>query len=415
MSTIAMMHYAGPPGIGGVEVTMQQHAQQLAHNGHHVQFVVGAGQSVDERVELLLNPLFGSRGTTIETANRKLAEGIIDGDFRSLVTVTRDALSVVLEHTDAILVHNILSLHKNLALTAALRELHDQGLLPPLIAWCHDFAWLDPLYQPDLHAGWPWDLLREPWPNVRYVVVSDERRTMFNELFGELAQPVEVIPPGIDLPGLLKLESDTHKLVERQNLLDAQPLLLLPARITRRKNIEQAVAIMGALLKQAPKAKLVVTGPPGPHNPSNAAYLAQLEELSKQHQATNAICFLYREYTNPDGSPKPVSDAMVADLYKLADGLLFPSSSEGFGIPILEAAIMGLPIFCSDIAPFRASAKEAALYFDPQGDPQVIAQQIFDSLVSDQRTRLRQQVRQTATWDAIYHRQIAPLLQAIKR
>src|SRR5207248_857763 len=103
------------------------------------------------------------------------------------------------------------------------------------------------------------------------------------------------------------------------------------------------------------------TGPPGPHNPTNAAYLAQLQALRHATGAGDSIVFLYEEYVDQHGQPLPVSDTMQSDLYRLADGLLFPSRSEGFGIPILEAGLVGIPIFCSDIAPFRESAGDAAI------------------------------------------------------
>ena len=142
-------------------------------------------------------------------------------------------LEEALAGTDVLMVHNVLSLHKNLALTAALRSLHDAGRAPAILAWCHDFAWRDPLYQPELHPGQPWDLLREPWPGVRYVVVSADRRGILAELLGIPASDIAVVTPGVDLAGILKLEADTAELVARHGLLEADPLLLLPARITR--------------------------------------------------------------------------------------------------------------------------------------------------------------------------------------
>lgn len=413
MPTVAILHYAGPPGIGGVEVTIQHHARLLANDGHHVRIIAGSGSANHTRVEVRLDPLFGSRGRVLERINAQLATGEISDEFRALIKQTREALTVALAGTDVLLIHNILSLHKNLALTAALRELHDQGQLGPIIAWNHDFSWHDPFYIGDMHPGWPWTLLRDPWPGVRYVAVSEDRRSIMADLLGCDPNAITVITPGVDLPGLHKLEADTVALVERHDLLDANPLLLLPARITRRKNIELAIAIVGALREYYPATRLVVTGPPGPHNPTNDAYLAQLEAIQRSSGANNAILFLYRAYADAQGQPLPVSDAMIADLYKLADGLLFPSISEGFGIPILEAGLNGIPIFCSDIAPFRASAGDAALYFDPTGDPHEIAARIAQVLTNDTRLVMRQRVRQQATWQAIYRRTIVPLLDEV--
>jgi glycosyltransferase involved in cell wall biosynthesis len=158
--------------------------------------------------------------------------------------------------------------------------------------------------------------------------------------------------------------------------------------------------------------RLVITGPPGPHNPANAAYLAELQQLRHATGAPESIIFLYERYSDAQGQPLPVSDAMVADLYRLADGLLFPSRYEGFGIPMLEAGLVGLPIFCSAIPPLQASAGDAAHYFALDANPAAIARTIAETLRSEPRTRLRQHIRTTATWAVRYQRDVAPLIDA---
>ena len=52
-------------------------------------------------------------------------------------------------------------------------------------------------------------------------------------------------------------------------------------------------------------------------------------------------------------------------LYARARAFVYPSTFEGFGMPVLEALAAGIPVACSDIPPLREVAGEAALYFDP--------------------------------------------------
>jgi mannosylglucosylglycerate synthase len=412
---IAILHYAGPPTVGGVEATMAAHARVMAADGHQVRLVVGRGGATPG-AEVLVEPDLGSRGPEIEAVAAELAAGSADAAFESLVARIAERLAQALAGVDVVLVHNVLTLHKNLALTAALHRLHSAGLAPRIVAWCHDFAWLDPLYTPELHEGYPWKLLRVPWPGVRYVVVSEDRRAMLAGLLGLHPEQIAVVTPGVDLGAFLKLEADTLELVRRLDLLTADPLLLLPARVTRRKNIELAVAITGALCAEIGpegfpyRPRLIVTGPPGPHNPANAAYLERLKALRGAVGGRDSVVFLYESYVDASGRPRPVADAMLADLFKLADGLLFPSRYEGFGIPVLEAGLAGIPIFCSDIPPFRATAGDAALFFDPEGAPEATAARIGAALAADRRADLRRRVRNAFTWDAIYRRDIAPLL-----
>ncbi len=53
------------------------------------------------------------------------------------------------------------------------------------------------------------------------------------------------------------------------------------------------------------------------------------------------------------------------ELYRTARGFVYPSTFEGFGMPVLEAMAAGVPLACSDIPVLREVAGECALYFDP--------------------------------------------------
>lgn len=410
MTAVAILHYAGPPYVGGVEITMAAHARALVADGRPARILAGRAGELGPGISVRTLPELGSRGELLEQVARELAGGVVSPGFHALTDRIATWLADALEGCGAVMVHNVLSLHKNLAFTAALRRLHDAGRLPRLLAWCHDFAWLDPLYTPELHAGYPWELLRQPWPGVRYVVVSEDRRAMLAGLLGLERAAIAVVTPGLDLAGFLKLEPETAELLGRFDLAAADPLLLLPARITRRKNIELAVAVVGALRRAGRDARLVVTGPPGPHNPANAAYLAELLAVRETTGAGAGAVFLYESFVDAAGQPRPVSDAMLGDLYRLADGLLFPSRYEGFGIPALEAGLSGIAIFCSDIPPLRATAGEAANYFGPDEPPETIAGRIAAALDGEPRYALRRRVRTSFTWDAIYRAEIRPLL-----
>jgi glycosyltransferase involved in cell wall biosynthesis len=409
MTCVAILHYAAPPIVGGVESTIYHHARLLAQSGHAVHVIAGRGEPFHPQVTFHHIPEVDSRHREVLAVGQALAEGQVPPSFAPLRDRLIDRLRALLRgDTDVCIVHNAITLHKNLPLTAALRRLADESVTH-FIAWCHDFAWQDTLYTPDLHPGEPWDLLRTPWPGVRYVVVSTHRRERLAALLNLPEDQVTVVNPGVDAAEFLKLEPTTRRLLEKLDLLTADPLLLLPARITRRKNIEFAVRVTAALVHHKPQATLVVTGPPGPHNPSNIAYLEALQTLREELGVTARVHFLH-EHGDKD-RPLHVTDAMMADLYHLADLLLFPSRREGFGIPVLEAGLIRLPVFAANIPSVQESAADLAHLFDPEGDPFAVADAIAAHLASDRFYQLRRRVLSQFTWQTIVKHRLIPLIQ----
>ncbi|HEV7870957.1 MAG TPA: glycosyltransferase family 1 protein [Modestobacter sp.] len=59
-----------------------------------------------------------------------------------------------------------------------------------------------------------------------------------------------------------------------------------------------------------------------------------------------------------------VSDGSLRWLYEQSRLFVFPSLDEGFGLPVVEAAICGAPMVLSDIPAFRELAPDA-VFFDP--------------------------------------------------
>ena len=70
-----------------------------------------------------------------------------------------------------------------------------------------------------------------------------------------------------------------------------------------------------------------------------------------------------------------VSDEALAGLYANAMCLVFPSFYEGFGLPPLEAMLLGCPVIASNKSSLPEVCGSAALYCDPN-DPMTIANSI---------------------------------------
>jgi glycosyltransferase involved in cell wall biosynthesis len=60
-----------------------------------------------------------------------------------------------------------------------------------------------------------------------------------------------------------------------------------------------------------------------------------------------------------------LSDSTVAAILQRVTGVLFPSFAEGFGLPAAEAALLGIPLVCSDLPVFREILGNYPIYATP--------------------------------------------------
>ncbi len=367
---IVFVHYTTPAILGGVEQVMGAQAAALRDLGARVTIVAGRGRAAPRGVRLARVPEVDSRHAAVLRDFDRLARGEVTAEHRALVARLVRALRPHVARADRVVVHNVLTMHLNLALAEAIARLGREHR-GRVIAWTHDLAWRDPRYAGELHPGAPWDVIARPQPGVRYVAISAERARELARLLRVARASIPVVPNGIDVAAALGISNAGARVAERLGLYDADPLLLLPARITRRKRIEAAIDAVAALRARGRTgATLVVTGPPGAHSRTNAAYL---RELRARAEGTAGVHFLYALGIRP-------STRVMADLYALADALLLPSEAEGFGIPMLEAGLRRLPIVCSDLPTLRAVAADAATYVPVGAGGPLIARAVERSL-----------------------------------
>ncbi len=67
-----------------------------------------------------------------------------------------------------------------------------------------------------------------------------------------------------------------------------------------------------------------------------------------------------------------VKESDFFSLYKHARAFIYPSLYEGFGIPILDAFVSGCPVILARASCFPEIAQDAALYFDPTNEVELL-------------------------------------------
>ena len=158
--------------------------------------------------------------------------------------------------------------------------------------------------------------------------------------------------------------------------------LLQPTRIIARKRIERNWHLIGALMQYAPFREafesdphrtltLHITGPtPIEHQADLEKVLNAYKEVLRSlpdHIARRLFqSFSVGHEDHPALAGKDLKRLYIQDIYKLADVVVFPSESEGRGLPIVESSAANIPIVCSRYRPEAVFAGVVGEHLDQE-------------------------------------------------
>jgi glycosyltransferase involved in cell wall biosynthesis len=399
---VVLLHYSSPPVVGGVESVLAEQARWLRAAGYRVRIVTGKGAGPE--VEVV--PLLYGRHPEVVRAHAAAASG-----QAALVEALQERIAAELAprlEGSVCLAHNVFTLAKNLPLLAALHRLVASGLGCRWVAWTHDVAWDNPAEVQRVPDGPLRELLRRPAAGVTYVAISEAVRASLVRHLGLDASCVPVVPPGVSLEGLRLVGPQARRVLEELPWRDRYPVLLVPVRVTRRKNLELAVRVAACLRARGLDPLVVVTGPLGAHTAANARYLEELRELRSCLEVQDHVVFLAERGIR-------CSPRTVGELYLQCDAVLVPSVLEGFGLPVAEAGLLRVPVFCSRIPPAEEVADGLAHFFDPEEPAESVADRIASELSGDRAARLRRRVLERFGSERVAREALIPLVERLSR
>lgn len=124
--------------------------------------------------------------------------------------------------------------------------------------------------------------------------------------------------------------------------------LLCPSTTHPHKNHLRLLRCFARLRERHPELKLVLTGVKG-----------------FMHEEVNRLAQSLGPAVEVRGW---VERGELLELFRTARAVVYPSTFEGFGMPVAEALAAGVPLACSDIEPLRTLASGAAALFDPNDE-----------------------------------------------
>lgn len=392
---VGLFHYSYPPVVGGVEFVLQGQARQFARHGHRVRIVVARGGIREPGIRICRIPQAAPDRPALCSALRELARGKASGRFERLVARLVRAIRPRLRGLDLALVHNVMTMPFDLALTAALWRLAEEtaGRIR-WVFWTHDLAAINPDYRFARPNLFPWALLGTRHPTAGYAAVSELRRRQLARLYGLDACDIPVVPNGIDLPALLDIDPAVWRFALGQKLAQRDPVLLFPTRVVRRKNLEYAVRLCAALKRSGKRVSLWITGSADPHNMASRAYEREIRLLIGKLGIRREAIFI--------SDRLKVNFPRLRSLYRICDALLMTSRQEGFGLPVLEAGAHSKPLILPDSAPLNELAEKDAIYFKFRDPPGVTARRVIRELAQRKESRLFKRVMRQSGWESVW-------------
>ncbi len=191
------------------------------------------------------------------------------------------------------------------------------------------------------------------------IAVSEATKNDLIEFYQISPNKITVIHHGYE-------EIAPSNLITKANL--PEKYIVFISTLQPRKNLEGLIDAFVKLKQQLPELphKLVVVGKPG----------WKFEGIIRKiEQNKNFVLYLNH-----------VSDAEKSAILSKADLLVLPSFYEGFGMQILEAFSLNIPVATSNISSMPEVAGQAAVYFDPNNINEIkdaIKSVLLDKSMSD--------------------------------
>jgi len=187
----------------------------------------------------------------------------------------------------------------------------------------------------------------------KVICISDAVRQDVQQSYDVSGSKVETIWPIPSSHFRIDLPRGVGGKIRKKFKLDDN-YLFYPANSSPHKNHEILVDTFELLCKRFPDLKLVLTG-------GDFASDHPARKKIEKHGMQESVMHL--------GYCSPLE---IRCLMEGAKALVYPSRFEGFGLPVAEAIILGVPVVCSDIDPLLEVGGDAISIFDPEDSGSIV-------------------------------------------
>ncbi|WP_170018356.1 glycosyltransferase [Campylobacter sp. RM16190] len=167
---------------------------------------------------------------------------------------------------------------------------------------------------------------------------------------------------GCDIKSSLPVLGLDNKSKEILNKILSKPTFLMVGTLEPRKGHDATIAAFDVLWQRGYDINLVIVGKVGWMVDELCEVIGKHDEKDKR--------LIYLNF---------VSDEMLEEIYKSSSCLIAASRAEGFGLPLVEAAIHKIPIIARELEVFKEVSNDSATFFASDEQlPAVIAKWLDD-------------------------------------
>ncbi len=239
-------------------------------------------------------------------------------------------------------IENALTIPLNIPIGVALTEIISENDIKAVTRH-HDFYWerkqflcsnvekmLDDYFPPDL-------------VNLKHVVINTLAR---KSIYDKKKIKATYIPNIFDFAVIEEIGNNYREVKKFLNMDDGDFLILQPTRLIARKNIERTIDLVEKLSKKTDKKiNLIISGKP---EKNELDYFNEIIGLARK----SGISLILSENDHghiPEYTRRDLFEKFdIYDLYKACDLVTLPSDIEGFGNPVIEASVLGKPLFVNN-------------------------------------------------------------------
>ena len=194
----------------------------------------------------------------------------------------------------------------------------------------------------------------------RIIAISEFSRREILNFTAAGEDSVRAIPLAADPAFAHPIPEDVRRQKLKDLLSSEKPYILCIANTYPHKNVHALIRAFGGIMERIPH-QLVLVGKPRLGEPEVQSALHQLEDPTR-------IIRLQR-----------VEQEDLCALYQGTDLFVFPSLYEGFGLPVLEAMMSGVPVLTTKCASIPEVGGDKVRYFD-HADTEDLSRQMLEIL-----------------------------------